>query len=117
MSSRSGSGLFACCRTDYNKKLSKKPRHLELTDSPLDTPTGTPLPVYTPLDPPHQHRGPGRPSMRQGGGYGEAAVTAAPGSGGYEAKRPPGRPPGRCCLPPSSYSSAFEHILQNSTCQ
>ncbi|EIE19317.1 hypothetical protein COCSUDRAFT_48907 [Coccomyxa subellipsoidea C-169] len=81
-------------RADYNKKLSKKPRHLELTDSPLDTPTGTPLPVYTPLDPPHQHRGPGRPSMRQGGGYGEAVAAAAPGSGGYEAKRPPGRPPG-----------------------
>ncbi|KAK9914957.1 hypothetical protein WJX75_002902 [Coccomyxa subellipsoidea] len=79
-------------RMDYNKKLSKKPRHLELTDSPLDTPSGTPLPSYPPMDPLQQHRGPGRPSMRQSG-YGEAAA-AAPGFGSYEAKRPIGRPPG-----------------------
>ncbi|CAL8468299.1 g7839 [Coccomyxa elongata] len=79
-------------RVDYTKKTHKKPRHLELTESPLDTPAGTPLPTYTPLDASQQQqRGPGRPSMRP---FAYDPAAAGPASGGYEAKRPPGRPPG-----------------------
>lgn len=107
-------GKEGCCagnRVDFNKNKLKKPRHLELTESTLETPSGTPLPAYSPLDPmgraPQQHRGPGRPSMRQAG-YTE---TVTPGSGAYEAKRPPGRPPGRHAHLPSHRILVSEPVL------
>lgn len=83
-----------------DKKLLKKPRHLELQESPLESPG---LPMHSPMDPPPAHRGPGRPVARPGAGLHPqqpsqfpGSYATPPGSAFDSSKRGPGRPPGRC---------------------
>ena len=94
-----------CVAHRMDKKLLKKPRHLELQESPLESPG---LPMHSPMDPPPAHRGPGRPVARPGAGLHPQQqqhpqqlpgnYATPPGSAFDGSKRGPGRPPGRWAL-------------------
>ncbi|CAK0779853.1 hypothetical protein CVIRNUC_004871 [Coccomyxa viridis] len=71
------------------KKLSKKPRHLELQEVGLESPS-TPAAMASPADTPLGGLGPGQRMSRPG-----QLTGSYPGTGGFDVKRGPGRPAGR----------------------